>query len=96
MPVGAVLDRLPNSEATIGGAVMTIIAAIAGAIAAAGSAKPGAAGLRAGLSGGVVLPLVGTTDAVAPWSGPRCRRTPVRAFGGTAAHDLRSLSVVEP
>ena len=58
LPVAAVLNRLPNSEATIGGSIMIFGAFIAGAIAAIGSTDPEAAGLRAGFLGGVLAVLL--------------------------------------
>jgi hypothetical protein len=48
------VNWLPTSEATIGGAFMTVGAFIAGGIAATRSEDPDAAGVRAGLLGGVV------------------------------------------
>jgi hypothetical protein len=58
IPVAAVLNRLPNSEATVGGGIMIIGAFIAGVIAAIRSGDPDAAGLRAGFLGGVLAVLV--------------------------------------
>ncbi|ADQ68511.1 hypothetical protein C499_14085 [Halogeometricum borinquense DSM 11551] len=57
LPVAAVVNSLPNSEATLGGGVMIIGAFIGGAIAAIRSASPDAAGLRAGFLGGVIAVL---------------------------------------
>jgi len=54
LPVAAIINRLPNSEATLGGGVMTIGAFIAGVIAAVRVTEPDAAGLRAGFLGGVL------------------------------------------
>lgn len=54
LPVAAVLNRLPNSEATIGGNVMILGAFIAGAIASVRLTDSDAAGLRAGFLGGVL------------------------------------------
>jgi len=70
LPVAAVIDRLPNSEATIGGGIMIVGAFIAGVIAAIRSTDPGAAGLRAGFLGGVVgvLTFVVTVGTTAAWS----------------------------
>lgn len=53
LPATALVNWLPNSEATVGGGVMIAGAVIAGAIAAARSVDPSAAGLRAGFLGGV-------------------------------------------
>lgn len=57
LPVAAVINRLPNSEATIGGGIMIIGAFIAGVIAAIRATDPDAAGLRAGFLGGVLAVL---------------------------------------
>ena len=54
LPVAAIINLLPNSEATIGGGVMIIGAFIAGVIAAVRVTDPNAAGLRAGFLGGVL------------------------------------------
>jgi len=54
LPVAVVVNLLPNSEATIGGAFIIFGALIAGGIAATRSADPEAAGFRAGFLGGVV------------------------------------------
>jgi hypothetical protein len=54
LPVAAMIDLLPNSEATIGGGVMITGAFIAGAIATVRVTDPDAAGLRAGFLGGVL------------------------------------------
>lgn len=54
LPVVAILNRLPNSEATIGGGVVILGAFIAGVIAAVRLTDPAAAGLRAGFLGGVL------------------------------------------
>ena len=69
LPATAVLNWLPNSQATIGGGVMIVGALIAGGIAATRSTDSGAAGLRAGLLGGVasILTFVLTVDASAAW-----------------------------
>lgn len=75
LPVAAIINWLPNSEATIGGGVMIIGAFVAGVIAAIRSTDPAAAGLRAGLLGGVlaVLTFVVTVASTAsrgtttPW-----------------------------
>jgi hypothetical protein len=73
LPAAAVINRLPNSEATIGGAVMIIGALIAGALAATRSVDPSAAGLRAGLLGGIIalLTFVFTEAITAAWSASR-------------------------
>ncbi|MCU4972078.1 DUF5518 domain-containing protein [Halobacteria archaeon AArc-m2/3/4] len=62
LPVGVVVNWVPNSEATVGGGVMIIGAFIAGVVAAIYSTDPDAAGLRAGFLGGAlaVLALVVT------------------------------------
>jgi hypothetical protein len=69
LPVTAVLNWLPNSQATLGGGVMTVGAFIAGGLAATRSRDPGAAGFRAGLLGGVisVLTFVVTVDTSPAW-----------------------------
>ena len=54
LPVAAMIDLLPNSEATIGGGVVIIGAFIAGVIAAVRVTDPDAAGLRAGFLGGIL------------------------------------------
>ncbi|MDS0294003.1 DUF5518 domain-containing protein [Halogeometricum luteum] len=54
LPVTALLNWLPNSEATIGGGIMIFGAFIAGTIAAIRSSDPGAAGLRTGFVAGLV------------------------------------------
>ena len=73
LPATAVVNWLPNSEATIGGGVMVIGAMIAGAVAAGRSINPTAAGLRAGFLGGVigVLAFVVTVGMTATWSATR-------------------------
>ncbi|WP_132057975.1 DUF5518 domain-containing protein [Halorussus amylolyticus] len=63
LPVTALVNRLPNSEADIAGGIMIVGAFIAGAIAVLRSTDPEAAGLRAGLLSGVVAIL---TPLVAP------------------------------
>jgi hypothetical protein len=57
LPVTVVLNRLPNSEATLGGSVMIFGAFIAGILAEVRSTDPDAAGLRAGVLGGIVAVL---------------------------------------
>jgi hypothetical protein len=69
LPATAVLNWLPNSQATVGGSATIVGALIAGGVAATRSTESGAAGLRAGLLGGVVsiLAFVATVDASAAW-----------------------------
>ncbi|MFB9804983.1 DUF5518 domain-containing protein [Haladaptatus pallidirubidus] len=69
LPVAAVINWLPNSEATIGGGTMTIGAFIAGVIAVIRSADPDAAGLRAGFLDGVlaVLTFIVTVGTAVAW-----------------------------
>lgn len=54
LPATAVINWLPNSEATIGGGVMVVGSIISGAVAANRSAEPSAAGVRAGFLGGLI------------------------------------------
>lgn len=54
LPATALINWLPNSEATVGGGVTVVGAIIAGAIAATRSVTPRAAGLRVGFLGGVI------------------------------------------
>ncbi|WP_318570702.1 DUF5518 domain-containing protein [Salinigranum marinum] len=54
LPATAVINWLPNSEATVGGGAMIVGPIIAGAVAANGSVEPSAAGLRAGFLGGMI------------------------------------------
>jgi len=70
VPATAILNWLPNPEATVGGGVMIVGAMIAGAFAITRSVDPGAAGLRAGLLGGVVaaLAFVFTQAVTVTWS----------------------------
>lgn len=65
LPVSAVVDRLPNSEATVGAGIMVFGGFIAGVVAATRASDPGAAGLRAGVVGGVV----GVTRVVVEYFG---------------------------
>jgi hypothetical protein len=58
LPIAALLNRLPNTEATIGGSIMLIGAFLAGAIAAIHATDPAAAGLRAGFLGGVLAAII--------------------------------------
>ncbi|QLG28327.1 DUF5518 domain-containing protein [Halorarum halophilum] len=73
LPVAAIVNWLPNSEATVGGGIMVIGAFIAGAIAAVRSTDPDDAGLRAGFLGGVLAVLTLVVTVVSA------------AVGGTAA-----------
>lgn len=70
LPIIAILNQLPNSEATIGGGIMIIGAFIAGVLAAIRSSDPSAAGLRAGFIGGVLglLIFIVTTGMTVTWS----------------------------
>lgn len=69
LPATAVVNWLPDSQATIGGGTMIVGSLIAGGLAATRSTDSGAAGLRAGLLGGVVglLTFVVTIDTTAAW-----------------------------
>lgn len=69
LPATAVLNWLPNSQATLGGSAMIVGAFIAGGLAATRSTDPGAAGLRAGFVGGVVgiLTFLVTLETTAAW-----------------------------
>ncbi|MGM0591567.1 MAG: DUF5518 domain-containing protein [Halobacteriota archaeon] len=69
LPISVLVNRLPNSEATIGAGIMIVGAFIAGFIAAIRSANPDDAGLRAGFIGGVlaVLTFVVTVGKTAAW-----------------------------
>nr|WP_323171213.1 DUF5518 domain-containing protein [Natrialba sp. PRR66] len=73
LPVTAVLEWLPNSEATIGGGIMIIGAFIAGVVAALRSSDPSAAGLRAGFLGSTIelFVFIATEGTAAIWSLPR-------------------------
>lgn len=57
LPLSAGINRLPESEASLGGGVMIFGAFIAGCIAAIRSTDPDAAGLRAGFLGGALAVL---------------------------------------
>ncbi|WP_313692942.1 DUF5518 domain-containing protein [Halorarum halobium] len=57
LPIAAMINWLPNSEATIGGGIMVIGAFIAGGIAVIRSRDPDDVGFRAGFLGGVVAVL---------------------------------------
>jgi hypothetical protein len=69
LPATAVLNRLPNSQATVGGGAMIVGALIAGGLAATRSVDSGATGLRAGVLGGVVglFTFVVMVDTSAAW-----------------------------
>lgn len=73
LPAAVIINWLPDSEATIGGAIMIIGASIAGAIAARRSVAPGAVGLRTGFLGGAVavVDFVFTAGVTVAWSVPR-------------------------
>ena len=64
LPVIAILDLVPNAEATVGGGIMIIGAFIAGVVAKIRSEDPRAAGLRAGFVGGLVGLLIFIVTAV--------------------------------
>jgi len=70
LPATAVINWLPNSEATASGGVMIVGSIIAGAIAAKRSVEPSAAGLRAGFLAGVVAVsgFIITEAAAVAWS----------------------------
>lgn len=70
LPATAVINWLPNSEATVGGGVMTVGSIIVGAIAVNNSVGPGAAGLRIGFLAGVisVSAFLLTEGATVTWS----------------------------
>lgn len=73
VPATVVVNWLPNSEATVGGGAMMIGAMIAGALAVSRSVESSAAGLRAGILGGIVaiLTFVGTEALAVTWSPSR-------------------------
>ena len=73
LPIGTVVDRLPNSAVPLGAAVMLIGGFVAGATATLRSSDPDAAGLRAGFLGGVlaVATFVVTAGVSAAWPDPR-------------------------
>jgi len=54
LPATVVINWFPNSEVTVGGGVMVVGAIIAGALAVTRSVEASAAGLRAGLLGGII------------------------------------------
>lgn len=70
LPATAVINWLPNSEATVGGGVMLVGSIIAGAVAANRSIEPSTAGLRAGFLGGMiaVFVFVLTEGTAVTWS----------------------------
>lgn len=69
VPATAILNWLPNSGATLGGGAMIVGALIAGGVAATRSVDSGAAGVRAGLLGGLIeiLLLTVRVDITAAW-----------------------------
>jgi hypothetical protein len=70
LPATAVINWLPNSEATVGGGVVIVGSILAGALAANRSVEPSAAGLRAGFLGGMaaVTVFMLTEGATVTWS----------------------------
>jgi hypothetical protein len=70
LPATAVINWLPNSEATVGGGVLLVGSVLAGAVAANRSVEPSTAGLRAGFLGGLVAVFVFvlTEGTTVPWS----------------------------
>jgi len=54
LPIAILINRMPNSEATIGATIMIVGAFIAGVTAASRSTDADAAGARAGILGGVL------------------------------------------
>jgi len=77
LPVTALVNWLPDSEADIAGGMMIFGALIAGGIAANRSTDPATAGLLAGLLGGVVAILTPvfaggspSIEALIAWSSP--------------------------
>lgn len=70
LPATIVLDRLPNSEATLGGGVMIVGALIARGIAVNCSIESGAAGLCAGFLSGLIAVSVSvlTEGTTVAWS----------------------------
>ena len=72
LPLTALVNWRPYSEASIAGGIMIFGAFIAGFVAAIRSAEPAAAGVRAGLVGGVigvVAPIFAATSPVIEQSG---------------------------
>ncbi|MFC6942534.1 DUF5518 domain-containing protein [Salinirubellus sp. GCM10025818] len=66
LPVTVLVNWLPDSEADIAGGIMIFGAVIAGVIAAKRSTSPGAAGLRAGVLGGITAPLTTVVTVEGP------------------------------
>jgi hypothetical protein len=66
LPVTALVNWLPDSEADVAGGIMIVGAFIAGGIAARRSTDPATAGLLAGLLGGVVAILTPIVAADSP------------------------------
>lgn len=66
LPVTVLVNWLPDSEADIAGGIMIFGAFIAGVIAAKRSTDPGAAGLRAGVLGGIMAPLTTVVTVEGP------------------------------
>ncbi|WP_161991526.1 DUF5518 domain-containing protein [Natronorubrum aibiense] len=73
LPITAILNWLPNSEASIGGGIMIFGAFIAGAIATIRSSDPNAAGLRTGFIASIIALtiFVVTVGTTATWPLPR-------------------------
>jgi hypothetical protein len=65
IPAGVIINQFPNSEATVGGAVMIIGTTIAGSIAATRTVSPGGPRLRAGVLGDVITILVSVPSVAA-------------------------------
>jgi len=82
IPAGVVINQFPNSEATVGGAVMIIGATIAGLIAATRAVSPGGVGLRAGFLGGVIAVLVSVPSVATMAAWPASRFMFFVFFGG--------------
>lgn len=70
LPVTVILNRLPDSGATPGAAVMVVGAFIAGVIAVSRSVDSSAIGIRTGFLGGIVtiLTYIITTGITLTWS----------------------------
>jgi hypothetical protein len=66
LPVTALVNWLPNSDANIAGGIMIFGAFIAGGIAAIRSTGPDAAGFRAGMLGGIIAILTPVVTADSP------------------------------
>ncbi|GAA0677538.1 DUF5518 domain-containing protein [Natronoarchaeum mannanilyticum] len=73
LPVTAVLNLLPDSEATVGGGVMIFGAFIGGAIAAVRSSDPDDVGIRAGFVGAILglLVFLLTEGTTVTWGLPK-------------------------